>query len=99
MTYETSPIMRQMALAFARLEKENLFPATVGLAMSACESGWWSAVTGDWNYWGMTRAPERGLAKFCHTNEHVTAAQLATLTHNHCGVGSGVIAAIVSVAG
>jgi len=76
MTYENSPIMRRMTLAFLRVEAAIFFPAAVGLAMSACESGWWKSVTGDFNYWGKTRAPEQGPAKFCPTSEHCTKAEL-----------------------
>jgi hypothetical protein len=31
------------------------FPPAVGLAMSACESGWWASVTGANDYFGITR--------------------------------------------
>jgi flagellum-specific peptidoglycan hydrolase FlgJ len=78
METEDSPIMRQMADAFERLRKRDGFPPRVGLAMSACESGWWKSVTGDFNYWGKTRNPEAGAAKFCPTTEYVTHASLAT---------------------
>jgi hypothetical protein len=70
--------MRQMALAFVRVEASTEFPAAVGLAMSACESSWWKAATGDFNFWGTTRNPESGTAKFCATSEYVTATELAT---------------------
>jgi hypothetical protein len=69
--------MRQMAIAFVRLEAATSFPPAVGLAMSACESAWWVKLTGDWNYWGMTRAPETGPAKLCPTHEDVTLAEYA----------------------
>ena len=38
--------------AFARVPAR-----AVGLAMSACESGWWASVTGANNYFGIIRPP------------------------------------------
>jgi flagellum-specific peptidoglycan hydrolase FlgJ len=77
LTYENSPLMRQMTDAFLAVEANTGFPALVGLAMSACESAWWASTTGDFNYFGITRNPEDGPAKLCPTHEDVTPAQLA----------------------
>jgi len=76
LTYQNSPLMKQMADAFVKVEAETGFPSVVGLAMSACESAWWESTTGDFNYFGITRNPEDGPAKFCWTHEDVTPAQL-----------------------
>ncbi len=76
-TYENSPLMKEMAQAAVSVEKATGFPAAVTLAMSANESAWWTKETGTYNYWGITRNPEAGPAKFCATHEDVTAAQLA----------------------
>jgi flagellum-specific peptidoglycan hydrolase FlgJ len=76
LTYENSPLMRQMADAFCAIEKSTGFSAVVGLAMSACESGWWASTTGDFNYFGITAEPEKGPAKFCWTHEDIAPAQL-----------------------
>lgn len=74
MTYDTSPTFRQMALVFVKLQRLTGFPAIVALAVSACESGWWKAVTGDFNYWGITRPPDHDgdpHSKMCWTTERV----------------------------
>lgn len=75
--YETSPVLRDMADAFARAEKLTDFPPDAGLAIWACESSWGMLLTGDYNYWGIIRAPEAGPAKFCATHEDITPADLA----------------------
>ena len=75
--YETSPVLKQWADAFARAEKVTDFPADAGLAMGACESDWFTLLTGDYNPWGVTRCPEAGPAKFCPTHEDIPPAQLA----------------------
>jgi hypothetical protein len=75
--YETNPVMKDMADAFARAEKITDFPPDAGLAIWACESAWGALLTGDYNYWGITRYPEAGPAKFCPTHEDVTPLELA----------------------
>jgi hypothetical protein len=75
--YETSPVLKDMADAFARAEKVTDFPPDAGLAIWACESYWGALLTGDYNYWGITRYPEAGPAKFCATHEDVTPLELA----------------------
>lgn len=92
LTYEESPLMRRMADAFVAVEAVTTFPADVGMAMSILESsdpklGWWSKVTGDNNYFGITaNPPDYGStdgqysrdrhAKFCATHEDITPVQL-----------------------
>lgn len=76
-TYETSPALRSITRAFVAIEKTTSFPPAVGLAMWACESGWGAKITGDNNYFGITRPPESGPAKMCPTHEDITLAQLA----------------------
>lgn len=78
LTYQNDPLMKQMSLAAVRVEQATGFPAMVTLAMSANESGWWKKVTGDFNFWGITRSPEDGPAKMCPTHEDITPAQLST---------------------
>lgn len=75
--YETNPVVKDMADAFARAEKITDFPAEAGLAVFACESAWGTLLTGDFNYWGVTRYPEAGPAKFCATHEDIATAELA----------------------
>lgn len=70
-------LLSEMALAAVAIEASTCFPPAVLLSQWACESGWGKHVTGDYNYWGKTRAPETGPAKFCPTHEDVTVAQLA----------------------
>ncbi len=77
LNYETSPALRSIARAFVALEQTTYFPPAVGLAMWACESGWGTKITGDNNYFGITRAPEIGPAKLCATHEDISLAQLA----------------------
>lgn len=78
LTYETSPDFRAIAEAAVKAQAETQFPAQVMLAVWACESGWGKSVTGDFNYWGITRDPANGPAKFCPTHEDITPAQLAS---------------------
>jgi len=85
LTYETNPLMRRMTLAFLRVEAATAepgkpgFPPHIGLAVSACESAWWSAQTGANNYFGITRPPafdgDPGSA-WCATTENITGMQL-----------------------
>jgi flagellum-specific peptidoglycan hydrolase FlgJ len=74
-----------MTLAFLRIEAETAgggkpgFPPAIGLAVSACESGWWAKETGKNNYFGITRppsAPGDPLSAWCSTTESITLAQL-----------------------
>jgi len=67
-----------MANACVRVSAITKFPAQVMLAVWANESAWGANVTGNFNYWGITRAPEDGPAKFCLTHEDITEAQLAS---------------------
>lgn len=79
LTYETSPALRAIALAFERTRAETNFPSAVGLAMWATESAWGSKLTGDFNCWGITRAPlfeGDPQSKMVWTTECVTPAQL-----------------------
>ena len=88
MTYQTSPIMRRMTLAFLQVEAETAvagppvtpgFPPAIGLAVSACESAWWARETGKNNFFGITRPPAHPgdpLSAWCATTEVITAAQL-----------------------
>ena len=73
----TCTVLADMAGAAVAVEESTGFPAAVLLSQWACESGWGKCVTGDFNYWGTTRAPEMGPAKFCPTHEDVTLAELA----------------------
>lgn len=79
LSYETSPLMKQMADAAVRVSITTKFPPAVFLAMSACESAWWTRVTGSWNYYGITADPADipDRATFCATHEDVTPEQLA----------------------
>jgi flagellum-specific peptidoglycan hydrolase FlgJ len=76
LTYEGDASFREMANAAVRAERLTRFPAGVLLAMWACESDWGQKVTGDFNYWGITRDPSQGPAKFCATHEDITPQQL-----------------------
>ena len=81
MTYESSPLMRRMTLAFLRIEGATQeaggkpgFPPAIGLAVSACESAWWRSETGKNNYFGITRAPQfpgDPESAFCATSEYL----------------------------
>lgn len=81
MTYETSPIMRRMTLAFLRIEGATQeaggkpgFPPQIGLAVSACESAWWKGCTGANNYFGITRPPKFAgdpESAWCATSEYL----------------------------
>jgi len=73
----TCTVLTEMAGAAVEVETSTGFPAAVLLSQWACESGWGKSVTGDFNYWGTTRAPEKGPAKFCPTHEDITLAELA----------------------
>lgn len=77
-TYESNPTFRAVARAFVHVEAKTNFPAAAGLAMGACESAWFTRLTGDWNYWGITRYPEAGPAKLCDTHEDLLPTQLAS---------------------
>ena len=79
--------MRQMAVAFVAIERRTAtgsppsrgFPPAVGLAMSACESGWWASVTGANNYFGITRPPTfpgDPQSAWCKTTEFTTPTGL-----------------------
>src|SRR4051812_1994218 len=74
--YEQYPPLREMAIAAVRAEAITEFPARVLLTVWACESAWGTRVTGDFNYWGITRLPEAGLARMCATHEDLTPAEL-----------------------
>lgn len=76
--YETSPTFRAVARAFVKAESGTKFPPGPGLAMWATESGWGQFLTGDFNYFGITRNPEDGPAKFVATHEDITPAELAS---------------------
>ena len=77
LTYETSPLFREISQGAVKTETSSEFPPRVLLTQWACESGWGSKITGDFNYWGKIRNPESGPAKFCPTHEEVTLEQLA----------------------
>ena len=87
LTWETSQLMRSMARAFVAIECRTAtgsppsrgFPPAVGLAMSACESGWWASVTGANNYFGITRPstfPGDPQSAWCKTTEYTTLTGL-----------------------
>jgi hypothetical protein len=76
LNYEDSLPFRSAARAFCALEATTKFPPAVGLAMWANESAWGAKITGNNNYFGITRAPENGPAKMCATSEYLTPAQL-----------------------
>lgn len=60
-----------------KIEQQTGFPADVGIAMSAFESGWWKSPSGDNNVFGMTRGSwPRERCKFCWTTEFVSRDQL-----------------------
>jgi hypothetical protein len=80
--------MQSMARAFVAIERRTAtgtppsrgFPPAVGLAMSACESGWWASVTGANNYFGITRPPAHSgdaQSAWCKTTEFTTPTGLA----------------------
>jgi flagellum-specific peptidoglycan hydrolase FlgJ len=75
--YETSPTFCAIADEAVRAQATTKFPAKVMLAVWACESHWGANLTGDFNYWGITRPPEAGAARFCPTHEVLTEQQLA----------------------
>lgn len=62
------------------VERKTSFPAEALVAQWAVESGWGQKVTGDFNYFGLTRqvAPDRPM-KWCATHEILTEAQLEQL--------------------
>jgi len=69
----TNSIRRQ--LPFVRKE----YPPAFGLAMSACESGWWASVTGANNYFGITLPPaypRDPQSAWCKTTEFTTPTGL-----------------------
>lgn len=87
LTWETSPLMQSMARAFVAIERSTAtgsppacgFPPAVGLAMSACESGWWASVTGANNFFGITRPPSfpgDPQSAWCKTTEYTTSTGL-----------------------
>jgi flagellum-specific peptidoglycan hydrolase FlgJ len=75
-TYEGSSVFRDIANAAVRSEQNTKFPARVLLTAGACESAWFTRVTGSLNYWGITRLPEQGHAQMCDTHEEVSPEQL-----------------------
>lgn len=75
-TYEGYQPLRDIANAAVRSQINTEFPARVLVTAAACESGWFTKVTGAFNYYGITRLPEAGLAKLCVTHEDITSAQL-----------------------
>lgn len=76
--YESSPVFRDIATAAVRSQQNTQFPARVLLTAAACESAWFSRVTGTYNYYGLTRLPEHGHASMCATHEEVSPEQLAS---------------------
>lgn len=77
-TYD-DPLMRTVVRAFVLAERETLFPAQVGVAMSALESGWWKKPSGSYNYFNITRPPKfpgDSDSAFCWTKEYITVKQL-----------------------
>lgn len=76
-TFESHQPLKEMAIAAVRMEDITQFPADVSIAFGASESDWFTKVTGRYNYWGITRAPEKGPASMCQTMEIITPAQLA----------------------
>lgn len=76
--YESDPTFRAVARAFVKAEANTKFPPAPGLAMWATESGWGHFLTGDFNYFGITRNPEDGPAKFVATHEDIAPAELAS---------------------
>ncbi len=76
--YETDPVFRAVADAAVKAESDTKFPARVVLTVGGCESGWFKSVTGELNFWGITRNPEEGPAQLCDTHEDITFAQLAS---------------------
>ena len=76
LTYESDDNFRAMAQAAVQCETATSFPAAVTLAFWAVESNWGKSLTGDFNYWGITRLPEEGPAKMCPTHEDITFAEL-----------------------
>jgi flagellum-specific peptidoglycan hydrolase FlgJ len=73
-TYETDEHLRGMAIAAVKAEKLTGYPPVVLLSQFAIESSWGQKVTGDFNYWGIKRAPEQGPAKLCPTTEDMASA-------------------------
>lgn len=76
-TYETDPNLRAMALAAAKSEKSTGYPPVVLLSQWAIESKWGQRLTGEFNYWGIKRYPDKGPAKLCPTWEDVSLAGFA----------------------
>ena len=74
--YETYQPLRDIANAAVRSQINTEFPARVLVTAAACESAWFTKVTGANNFYGITRLPEAGLAKLCATHEDITPAQL-----------------------
>ncbi len=75
--YEIDPVFRAVADAAVKAEQSTKFPPRVVLTVGGCESRWFQNVTGEFNFWGITRNPEDGPAQFCDTHEDITFAQLA----------------------
>lgn len=75
-SYEQYQPLRDIANAAVRSQINTEFPARVLVTAAACESGWFTRFTGSFNYFGITRLPETGLAKLCATHEDLTPAQL-----------------------
>lgn len=68
-----------MLLVLLKFTPSRGFPPAVGLAMSACESGWWASVTGANNYFGITRPPSflgDPQSAWCKTTEYTTPTGL-----------------------
>lgn len=75
--YESYLPLKDMADAAVATERGTQFPALIALAMWACESHWGQNITGDFNYWGITRGPEMGGGvKLCATHEWLFPAEL-----------------------
>lgn len=72
-TYETDERLKRIAVASVKAEKTTGYPPLVLLSQWAVESSWGQKVTGDYNFWGIKRTPEQGLAKLCRTTEDLTS--------------------------
>jgi len=66
-----------MAKVASQIEKETGYPARMLMTQFGVESGWGKSVSGDFNYFGITKAASKSKeSKMAWTNEVITADQL-----------------------